>query len=128
MDERALAKLALLCTAIGLAGLVAASQLLLAAPLALGRISAADLGRTVHACGTVAAVRERNGNVFLTLEQDSARLPLVVFASSARDLPALQDVQRGDRVCATAAVSEYPAGSGSLELIYRRGAFTVEPA
>ena len=126
MDEQRLAQLALVCAALGLAGLLAASQLLLVEPLALERITIADAGRTVQACGSVASVREKNSNVFLTLEEDGARLPLVVFASSAANLPELKGIQRGDRVCATAAVNEYPAGSGSLELVYRRGAFTVE--
>ena len=129
MDERSLAKLALLAAALGIAGLFGVSQLVLAEPMPLAAITLADAGRAVRACGDVSAVRERNGNWFLTLESGGAKLPLVIFSSSAVALQkqgiSLRAVERGMRLCAAATVSEYPAGS--VELVYRRGAFSVGP-
>lgn len=125
MDERRLGRLALLCALIGVAGLALASQQLLAEPVSLNGLTIADAGIATHACGTVAAARARNGHYFFTLEEDGTRVPLVVFSSAAGQIDAAA-VRRGDRLCAVATVNEYPPGSGELELVYRRGRFSVE--
>ena len=125
MEERRLAFLAAACALLGLAALAASAAMLSASATPLTGLSIADAGRTIHACGTVASIRQRNGNYFLMLE-DGASVPLVIF-SSAR--PAgLASLSQGDHLCVAASVDEYPAGSGSIELVYRRGTFEVSDA
>ena len=121
MEERALGLLALVAALGGLALLAGVSQLALAAPADFDGLAIADVGRAVRACGTVAAARERNGNFFLALQSNGRSLPAVVFRAEA-SLPAI-----GSSLCMTATVSEYPANSGEIELVYRKGEFTVAP-
>lgn len=130
MDVRMVRHLALLSAILGLILLFLASRWI-DVTANIAAISLADAGASRKVCGEVTGRRVSNNHAFLTLDDGTGAIRLVVFNSS---LPLLEEqgidplgFAIGDRLCARGDVAEYPAGSGQLELIYDAGELRYDP-
>lgn len=125
MEERFLRNVAILCSAIGLALLFYISNAMEAPSVKIGDIGIDDVGISVRVCGLVEGKSISNNHVFMDIKDDTGGIRLVVFNSTALKLRDsgvdLYNILKGESICSAGVVSEYPRGSGIVELIYRSG-------
>ncbi|RLI97255.1 MAG: hypothetical protein DRO99_03240 [Candidatus Aenigmatarchaeota archaeon] len=128
MDDSFLMRLAILCSISGLAVLFLFSSAQ-GTQTMIGDITAEDIGRNVMVCGEITDTRISNNHVFLTLYDGSGSIRYVIFNSTSLMLNKTGmspfSLSKGMSMCGPGAVDEYPAGTGNLELIYRRGVIEI---
>lgn len=127
MDERSLKILSLICSAAGLALLFYISTRLESQPVAIGGITAENVGKKVLVCGEITSKRVANNHLFLELQDETGSISFVTFNNTALRLREqgnnVYNLSQNDRICAAGTVDEYPKGSGELEIVYRQGRF-----
>jgi DNA/RNA endonuclease YhcR with UshA esterase domain len=125
MRETRLRNLALLCSILGLIVLFYASQNIQAEHININAIIVDDIGNTVKICGEITYKRVSNNHVFFDIKDSTGTIDVVIFNTTAMGLKNkgtdVYDFKQGESICLVGAVSEYPKGSGQLELIYRTG-------
>ena len=121
MRENAIRNIALICAVAGLIMLYYASI----QPINISKITLDYVGTSVNVCGGIEWKSISNNHVFMELGDITGKIRLVIFNTTALRLNDsgfdVYGISRGDNICYTGIVEEYPEGSGKLELIYRRG-------
>ena len=79
--------------------------------VSIGQIDRSFLGKEVAVTATVADSAEKDGTLFLTLEEGNASIKSVMFRKAT-----INDVIDGDAVAVTGKVSDY---MGELEIIIK---------
>lgn len=125
MREKTLRHLAVICAVLGLGLLFYVSEVMETQAVKIASVGIDDVGIGVKVCGVVMDKRVSKNHIFMDLRDESGDIRLVIFNTTALALKGagidLYAVPIGKDLCSTGVVSEYPKGSGELELIYRRG-------
>jgi aspartyl-tRNA synthetase len=124
MREKTVTLLAVAIAVAGVATLFAVSQTMETGAVPIGEITITSLGDTVRVCGQVTARRVSNSHIFWDIQDASGSIRLVAFNSTTLKLNKsctnLFAVQTGQQLCATALVDEFPAHTGTINLVYRK--------
>ncbi len=125
MEEKNLRNLALLCSVMGLVLLFFLSAQTEAASIDIDKITIEDVGNAVKICGEITSKRVSNNHIFFDIKDGTGNIKTVIFNTTALGLKNkgidVYDFKQRESICFTGIVSEYPEGSGRLELIYRTG-------
>ena len=120
-----LRNLALLCSILGLIVLFYASQNIQAEHITIKSITVEDIGNPAKICGEITSRRVSNNHVFFDIKDNTGSIDVVIFNTTAMGLKNkgtdVYAFKQGESICLVGTVSEYPKGSGQLELIYRTG-------
>ncbi|MBI4173324.1 MAG: OB-fold nucleic acid binding domain-containing protein [Candidatus Aenigmarchaeota archaeon] len=115
------------CLASALAGLLLlflVSSAAVSSRTGIVGITLDHAGRTVKICGSVDSLRISNGHMFFNVDDDSGRLRAVIFNGTAAKLGtstlAISQPDGNPATCFIGVVSEYPKGSGQVELVVTR--------
>ena len=124
MDDTKLRNLSILCSVLGIALLFYASSALTGQAVEINSITGNSIGTAAKVCGVVESQRVSKGHVFLEVADSSGSITAVAFNTTASALK-LQGVdiysaKKGSSICVYGEVSEYPKGSGKLELLVSR--------
>lgn len=125
MDERQLKYLSLACSIAGLLVLSYAASNIQHERADIKSISLENLGNTAKACGQISSKRVSNNHIFFKINDSTGSINFIIFNTTALRLNEsgtdIYNFSAGEAFCAPGIVSEYPKGSGQLELIYRSG-------
>lgn len=129
MDEVLIRNASVIISVAGLALIFLFSNSMEVKPMLIGEITSDSIGSNVKACGMITDRRVSNNHVFFGLKDETGEITAVVFNSTALDLLKegndIYSFRTGDSICVFGAVSEYPKGSGSLEIVHRKGKIEV---
>ncbi len=107
-----LKRLCLICSMAGLLMIYIASLYIRPAAVDIKQINAEMTGRAVHLSGIVTSVRTSNGNVFMTVQDNTGSITAVAFSQLA-----LQAPKKGNKIELTGTVDSY---RGQLEVLLRK--------
>jgi len=128
MNENTLKKLSIICSLAGLVLLFFATTQT-QATTDINTITIDDMGKLFKVCGRIISTKTSNNHVFLDIEDNTGSIKFVIFNESALELNKTGispfTLARGIEICAPGVVDEYPSGTGSLELVYRKGNIEV---
>ena len=113
MKDESVVKLALCVAAAGIAALLVLAFVAEPSQIEIGRLSERDSGKQVMIGGIVDDKSVDDGNIFLTLNDGTGSITVVMFERSARGTTAY-DVQLGKSAQIRGQVSIY---KGELEII-----------
>ena len=114
MKEKFLLYISLACSVAGLILLYYISQVIELPQTNVREITVDDIGKNVKICGEVISESvSKTKHVFLTLNDTSGEMDVVVFNSSAEKLNAY-DIKKGDAACVIGSINDY---QGNLEII-----------
>lgn len=121
MRETTLKAIAVSCSLLGLVIVYTISVTPLS-PTPINALSISDSGKQAKVCGEVEAKRVSKGHIFFSLSDGYGTINVVIFNTTASKLVKtgldIYGVKNGDYSCATGRLSEYPKGSGRLEIVY----------
>ena len=121
MEEGKAKLLALACSVLGLAILYGSSILLeqSSVPASISTLSLDYVGSSAKVCGNITEARATKGAVFLTLDDGTGSIRLVVFNNTHTN-QSIYATKKGGTLCAFGQTQEYPPGSGEIELVGRK--------
>lgn len=119
-DEQ-IQKIALAMAVIGIAGIVAVSQLTGPEKLAVNAVTDNKIGRVVELSGTIASYFSKDGHVFIDLQDETGIVQIVMFERTARGQKEVYELKKGDNVTVTGKVllyrSEIEVQADAIKLI-----------
>ena len=124
MQEKTLKILATTIAIIGVFILFFVSENIEASGMLIKDINLGKEGEAVKICGRITNKLISNNHIFLDIYDSSGSIKVVVFNSTSLNLNRsgtdLFSLENEQEICVTGLVDEFPAGSGKVNIIYKK--------
>ncbi len=114
ISDKSLMKISFLVAVVGIVCLFITNLVIQPENLSIGNITSSKVGREVIVSGIISSMSTKDGHVFITLDDNNSNIKVVMFATTARNYPAVYNLTRNDKVTAKGKVENY---KGELEII-----------
>jgi len=114
ISDRTLTRVALVLAIIGIAGLFLVTLFIGPKEIKIGSITDAEIGMDVTVKGVVDSYYEKDGHVFIDLNDTTGTIKAVVFENTAKGMPTVYNIEQGDMISIEGKVQLY---KNELEIV-----------
>jgi DNA/RNA endonuclease YhcR with UshA esterase domain len=114
LSDKTLMYIALVLFIVGIAGLFLVTQFIGPKEIGTGKIGNSEIGQNVVIKGTIASYFEKDGHVFMDVDDGSGKIKVVMFENAARNQPYVYNIEKGDMISVEGKIELY---ENELEIV-----------